>query len=289
MTKAMIVRNEMDIMTLGDVLAKSGYFSDSTQAAQAVVKVMAGQELGFGPVTSMTGIHIIQGKVALGSNILAAAIKRSGRYNYLVQKLDNDGCTIEFYENGKAIGKSEFTKADAQSAGVLGKDNWKKFPRNMYFSRALSNGQKWFCPDVGNGAPLYTPEELGAEIDGETGEIIEMPIDIIEPTNGNNTPKPTNKSKPFRFPSTEAQKFYNDCQAKTGNKWDNEYHFMQSMENNGLTWVILNDDTKKVKAFEKLTDQAIQENEPTLDEVFGSEPVSATGTGAKDGAHGELS
>lgn len=196
MTNAIVIRNEMDIMTLGKVLADSNYFTDSKQAAQAVVKVMAGQELGFGPVASMTGIHIIQGKVALGSNLLAAAIKRSGRYNYRVTKHDNDGCAIQFFEGGEVVGTSEFNKTDAQAAGLLNKDNWKKFPRNMYFSRALSNGQKWYCPDVGNGAPLYTPDELGADVDGETGEVITVHSEIIEPA-----PKTTAS----KAPSTDAE------------------------------------------------------------------------------------
>ncbi|RDT44717.1 hypothetical protein DXF87_27490, partial [Enterobacter roggenkampii] len=35
-----------------------------------------------------------------------------------------------------------------------------KFPKNMLFARAMSNGVKWFTPDVFSG-PVYTPEELG--------------------------------------------------------------------------------------------------------------------------------
>jgi hypothetical protein len=37
----------IDVMGLGEVLARSGFFSDTRDAAQAVVKVLAGQELGF--------------------------------------------------------------------------------------------------------------------------------------------------------------------------------------------------------------------------------------------------
>ena len=52
-----------------------------------------------------------------------------------------------------------------------GTKNMDKFPRNMLFARAMSNGQKWYCPDAFNGATVYTPEELGAETD-ENGDII---------------------------------------------------------------------------------------------------------------------
>jgi hypothetical protein len=30
----------------------------------------------------------------------------------------------------------------------------------MLYARALSNGAKWYCPDV-FGGPIYTPDELG--------------------------------------------------------------------------------------------------------------------------------
>ncbi len=158
-----------DTMTLGKVLAESGFFQDSRQASQAVVKVLAGRELGFGPIASMTGINIIQGRVAITANLMAAAVKRSGRYNYKVLKLDDSVCELEFFEQGKHAGVSLFDMDDARKAGTKNTD---KFPRNMLFARAMSNGVKWYCPDLTNG-PACTPEELGAVVDGETGEVID--------------------------------------------------------------------------------------------------------------------
>ena len=161
-----------EMQSLGEVFVKSRFFQDSQDAAQAIVKVMAGAELGFPPIASMTGVYIVKGKVSLSANLIAAAIKRSGRYTYRVRKLDDSGCVIEFIENGESIGSSSFTREDAQRAQLLGKETWRSFFRNMAFARALSNGAKWHCPDV-FGGPVYTPEELGAETDGE-GEMINV-------------------------------------------------------------------------------------------------------------------
>jgi hypothetical protein len=47
----------------------------------------------------------------------------------------------------------------------------------------MSNGVKWYCPDISN-SPLYTPDELGATIDGETGDVIDFPLsepEVIDP------------------------------------------------------------------------------------------------------------
>ena len=164
---------QLDVMELGNLLAKSGYFKDATDAAQAVVKVLAGQELGFGPVASMTGIHIIKGRVTLSANLIGAAVKRSGRYDYQVEKLDDTQCIITFCNAHSKIGTSSFSIEDAKRAGLLNGDNWKKYPRNMLFARALSNGAKWYCPDV-FGGPVYTPDELGIPVDGETFEVVDV-------------------------------------------------------------------------------------------------------------------
>ena len=186
---ALTIRDDMSLSQLGDVLVKSGYFKDAAQAAQAVVKVMAGRELGFGPIASMTGFHIIQGKISMSANLMAAAVKRSGRYDFRVLTIGDKACELEFYEivNGKreSLGKSPFTIEDGKRAGT---QNLDKFPRNMLFSRAMSNGVKWYCPDV-TGGPVYTPEELGATVN-EDGEIIDAQPGKPAPYVAPEPPKP---------------------------------------------------------------------------------------------------
>jgi len=178
-----------DVMQIGQVMSQSGFFSDSKSAAQAVVKILAGQELGFGPFASMTGIHIIQGKPAVGANLMAAAVKGNGRYDYRVAEMTDTACEIIFFERGQEVGRSRFTADDARRAGT---QNLSKFPRNMLFARAISNGVKWYCPNAFGGAPVYTPEELGATVN-EDGDII--PGEIIEHTPEPPAPEPV-KAQP---------------------------------------------------------------------------------------------
>ena len=193
-----------DLARVGDVFVKSGFFSDTRDAAQAIVKVMAGQELGFAPIASMTGVYIVKGKVSLSANLIAAAVKRSGRYTFRVRKHDAQICEIEFFEldkagNKESIGTSSFSMQEAAQAGLASSATWKNFPRNMLYARAMSNGAKWFCPDV-FGGPVYTPDELGATIDGETGEVID-----IEPAS--HTPAPAQIAAPAAIvpPATAEQ------------------------------------------------------------------------------------
>lgn len=184
-TRQLAVRNggvvvPSDPVTLGNILAQSGYFTDSRGAAQAAVKVMAGQELGFGPVASMTGIYIVKGRVTLSANLMAAAIKRHPHYTFRVKEHTSEVCTIDFIEDGEVIGTSSFSMDDAKAAGLAGSETYRKFPKNMLYARALSNGAKWYCPDVFGGGPIYTPDELGAEVDGETGEVVNaQPVEEV--------------------------------------------------------------------------------------------------------------
>ena len=172
-----------EVLTLGKTLAASGYFNDTRDAAQAAVKVLAGQELGLGPIASMTGIYIVKGRVTMSANLMAGQIKRSGRYNYRVTTMTNDAVVVEFYEGGQSIGVSSYTADDAKAAGLWGSsDPWKKSPRNMLFARAMSNGAKWFTPDIFAG-PVYTPDEMESEgpmlppappVNVLTGEVVEQ-------------------------------------------------------------------------------------------------------------------
>ena len=187
------IRNNMiqtvdDLGRIGKMMAVSGYFQDARDAAQASVKVMAGMEMGFGPFASMTGIHIIQGRPAVGANLMASAVKSNPKYDYRVREMSAEVCRIEFFEviagHRESIGVSEFTMTDAKKAHVKNIDT---FPRNMLFARAMSNGIRWFCPDVFAGNPTYTPEELGAPVD-EEGNVItveapaaEEPLAVVKP------------------------------------------------------------------------------------------------------------
>lgn len=191
-------RDLTELYDVAKIFAASGLFNDVKSQAQAVVKIMAGRELGFGAFASMNGIHIISGKTAYSANLMAAAIKRhpSPRYDYRVIEHTETVCKIEFTQDGEAVGVSEFTIQDAAKAQVTNNQTWKKYPKNMLFARALSNGARWYCPDVFGAAP-YMPEEIGAQVD-EDGD----PVDavVIEPSQLNPPRTPLTQDNPHPAP-----------------------------------------------------------------------------------------
>jgi hypothetical protein len=167
----LIKHTATEIMSIGKAFAESGMFPDIKSAAQAIVKIQAGAELGIAPFAAMSGIHIISGKPTIGAGVMAAMVKASGKYDYRVIEQTDKVCSIDYYQGVERLGTSTFTIEDAKKAGTKNTD---KFPRNMLFARAMSNGVKWYTPDVFAG-PVYVPEEM--ESVGINGSIYDIAAD----------------------------------------------------------------------------------------------------------------
>lgn len=149
-----------EILPMAKLFAESGMFQDAKQAAQAFVKIQAGQEIGLAPFASMSGINIILGKPTFGAGVIASCVKGSSKYDFKVKELTDKNCSIDFFEGKELIGNSSFSIDDAKKQVTKNLD---KFPRNMLYARAMSNGQKWFCPDVFQ-MSVYVPEEMPEQI-----------------------------------------------------------------------------------------------------------------------------
>jgi hypothetical protein len=135
-----------------------------------VVKILAGRELGIGPFAAMSDIHLVDGSPVVGARILAALVRQSAVYDYRVVEWTNERVAIDFYRHGEKLEPTvSFSEEDAERAGLnrptrSGEpSNHTKFPRNMKFARAMSNGVGLHCPDLTAGTPVYTPDELGLE------------------------------------------------------------------------------------------------------------------------------
>lgn len=178
-----------EVREVAEVLLASKFFKDVNSAAQACVKMIAGMALGYDAVTSMNAFHIIEGKITPTAGEISARIKRSGTYRFKSWFVDAtgakvdptqpdsavNGAVVQIYEKWddtwEPLEPSVFTRQDAITASLASKDVWKKYFRNMSHSRALTNAARWHCADV-FGGPVYTPEELGADVGFVDGEMV---------------------------------------------------------------------------------------------------------------------
>jgi hypothetical protein len=170
-----------EMRQVAELLARSGFFKDVKDEAQAFAKMLRGWELGIGYATALSEIDIIQGKPVLSSALCARLIKQSGKYNYRVVTATKDECELEFYERGEPVGRTKFTIEDAKLAGLDKKQgsNYGAYAEDMLFWRAMSRGAKRFCADVFGGSVYVEgeipPERPAPSVDRETGEILEPP------------------------------------------------------------------------------------------------------------------
>lgn len=206
-SSAIAVRSLDDVKRLSLIFIGSGMFasdnggmSEEQQMYQAGVKIIAGVEFGIQPFAAMRGINLIKGKAEMSANLMAAKVKAHPKYDYTVEQLDRDGCRLIFWEipypraprsEWAKLGPSDFNAEDARLAGLsTGKnaDTWRKFARNMYFARAISNGVRIYTPDVFYGAPVYVEGEISGEFEAQPQESAKE----AEPE----TPAPTPTPKP---------------------------------------------------------------------------------------------
>jgi len=162
-----MVPTVLDPMTVARIFRQSGMFPDIQSEAAAAAKLIIGRGLGLSDYDAMSGLHIIKGKAVLAANLMAAAIKRAGKYDYR-SVVNEDEARVEFRQRTasggwETIGVTSFTLEDAKRAG-LGGDNWRKYPKAMLFARCISAGYKQHCPDALGAAPVYVESHGEMEI-----------------------------------------------------------------------------------------------------------------------------
>jgi hypothetical protein len=161
--KIQSVTQEIIPESLAKVFYASGIFKDIKSEAQAVVKILAGREMGLSPIQSMTNVFVLDNKVGYETKVFLSKVKKSGRYDYAVRFTYGDdkkleACDVTFSALKKddwvEIGTSNFSVYDAARLGLINKSNYKNYLNLMLFYRAASNGIKMFCPDILDGAAL---------------------------------------------------------------------------------------------------------------------------------------
>lgn len=171
-TQALTIRQELTpstwemLMSVGTAIKASRVFGSAT-AEEAAIKLLFCYENGLPLTTASNGLYVVNGRIAARTNVIAAQLRRHPDYDYEVVEITPKGATVAILRrvDGKLTeaGRASFTLDDAKQAGLLGKDNWKNYPEDLCFARALSRAQRRYAPDV-FGQPVYTPEELNENI-----------------------------------------------------------------------------------------------------------------------------
>lgn len=102
--------------------------------------VLAGSELGLGPMQSIRGFHIIQGKISMSADLMGALVKRSPLCEYLqlIESTDKVATWETKRRGNPSPTRLSYTFEDAKRAGLTANPNYQKHPAAMLRARGES-------------------------------------------------------------------------------------------------------------------------------------------------------
>jgi hypothetical protein len=177
MTTAMTTRDSMSMNELaaaGGELTKTGLLPDHIKTGwQFAAIAMTGREMGMEPMRAIRSLTIVKGKVTEYADSQLARFKAQGGRSEFVQLTDEVAELRLTHPNGdKHI--ETFTMADARVAGWDQQPNFKKFPKAMLRSRAITAGLKSVGWEGAIGT--YDPGEINGDINAEP--VIEESVEV---------------------------------------------------------------------------------------------------------------
>lgn len=180
---------------LAQVFTASGAFADCVKGegnrllsnaeavARAMVKIALGRSMKFSPAESMLNVDIIKGRPSIAAQAQATRMKQHG-YDWVIAQHNDKGCVILPKKNGQYImeaftdetgdvvmeadgltpklrpAKVSFTEDDARRAKLIKTDGgYETYPKNMYWTRAISNMRRWHASETLFGMDIATTEE----------------------------------------------------------------------------------------------------------------------------------
>lgn len=192
----------------GESAVKSGMLPSSIKTKEAAAIIaLKGREMGVSFMTAVAHLNVIGGKPAMSAELMQAQAKKNLPGLQIVPvAVSKTHAEVKFKrpEKGSDWFHSSFTMEDAKEAQLLSNPSWKKYPKAMLWSRAVTAGLRIVCPEALIGAS-HTPEELGATVD-EDGHVIETtstPVSVDETTEETTEENEIKKEPKFHIISAE--------------------------------------------------------------------------------------
>jgi len=165
-----------DIVKAGELTGKIQYAESLSKAGMlpaayrnnpgnVLWAIEYGAALGVPPVVAIGLVHVIDGKPVASAALISSLVRKGGHRLRVIGNAETATAEIVRSDDPDFAFTFTFTLADAARAGISRNPTWSKYPQAMLQARAITACARMACPEVLSGL-LYTPEELGAEVDG---------------------------------------------------------------------------------------------------------------------------
>lgn len=148
-------------MAMAESICQTNFVPSSYRGKpdEVLAAILAGRELGIGPMQALKDIHMIDGRPALAAHLQLAMLRKGG-----VQILDSESTNERavIHARRKDTGEEatiEWTIEEADRADLTKKKNWRSYPADMLWSRAVGRLTRRIGSDLVIGMP-YTAEEV---------------------------------------------------------------------------------------------------------------------------------
>jgi hypothetical protein len=156
-----------DIERLAASIAQSGLFGIKTKD-QAIALMMIAHAEGRHPALAARDYDVISGRPAKKAEAMLRDFLEAGGKTQWHALSDEIADATFSHPSGGSV-RIMWNMERAAKAGLGGKDNWKKFPRQMLRSRTVSEGVRTVWPMATSG--MHVPEETvdfaGTTLDAE--------------------------------------------------------------------------------------------------------------------------
>ena len=133
-----------EAMRMAEIMAQSEMVPKDYQgkAGNVLVAVQMGAELGLKPVQALQNIAVVNGRPSVWGDGLRALIMSAPDLTNIQDTFDNNTMTARCVITRKINGNNiefvgEFSKADAENAGLWNRNTWKSYPKKMLEWRAF--------------------------------------------------------------------------------------------------------------------------------------------------------
>jgi len=142
-----------EAMKYSEMLARSTIIPKYYQgkAADVLIAVQMGQELGLKPIQALQNIAVINGKPSIYGDACIALVKSHPAFEDIKEYFDDttDTAHCEIKRKGQSWHKTSFSRKDAEKASLWGKQGpWTQYPKRMLQMRARGFNLRDSFPDA---------------------------------------------------------------------------------------------------------------------------------------------
>lgn len=139
---AIVPQTLEDAFRLGNAIVKAGMAPKSiTSGEMAAIAILHGLEVGLTPMAAMQSIAVVNGMPTIWGDGAIGLVRASGICEYIKEWTEGEGAELVAWCESKRKGedtpiKRSFSKKQADTAGLTGKNIWKQYLHRMLQMRA---------------------------------------------------------------------------------------------------------------------------------------------------------